>query len=77
MDTDLTAPPVLPKGCVIPAVNGICSAVLFPEKNGISVLVPSRNGMPQNLGYLKPGLVSGITAPTRASWDIGKMRLVS
>lgn len=77
MDTDLTAPPILPKGCVIPAVNGICSAVLFPEKNGISVLVPSKGGMPQNLGYLKPGLVSGITAPTRASWDIGRMRLVS
>lgn len=76
-DTDLVAPPVLPKGCVIPAVNGICSAVLFPEKNGVSVLVPSKSGMPQNLGYLKPGLVSGITAPTRASWDIGKMRLVS
>ena len=77
MDTDLTAPPILPKGCVIPAVNGICSAVLFPEKNGVSVLVPSKGGMPQNLGYLKPGLVSGITAPTRASWDIGRMRLVS
>lgn len=56
--------------------DGICAAILFPEKDSIGVLVPLKSGNPFRLGALKPGIVAAITAPTRATWNLNKMQLI-
>lgn len=75
-NTDLVNLVVLPRGYRIQVSNGRCSAVLFPEKEGIGVIVPLKNGNPFRLGLLKPGVTEPVTAPTRAVWDINEMKLV-
>ncbi len=74
--TDLTKPVEIPRGYRIQSEGGICNAILFPEKEGVGVIVPLRNGSPFRLGLLKDGVVGVIAAPTRAMWNLREMRLV-
>ena len=76
-NTDLTKQPVIPRGYHIQALkDGTCSAILFPEKDGVGVIVPLKNGSPFRLGILKSGVTEPITAPTRAVWNLNEMKLV-
>lgn len=74
--TDLMEEVVIPRGYRIQEENGICNAILFPEKAGIGVIVPLRNGSPYRLGLLKPGIHEPIAAPLRAMWNLTAMRLI-
>lgn len=74
-DTDLIKVPVIPRGYRINHTDGICNAILFPEKDGIGVIVPLKNGSPFRLGILKPDVVGAVTAPTRTVWDLKKMKI--
>lgn len=76
-NTDLVnaKPIAVPKNIKL-ADNGICNAILFPEKEGIGVIVPLKNGNPFRIGTLKPGIIAAITAPTRAVWNLDEMKLV-
>lgn len=60
---------------MIQQTDGICNAVLFPEKEGTGVLVPLKNGNPYRLGLLKSGIVDPVTAPVRAVWNLNEMKL--
>lgn len=75
-DTDLVKAAVIPRGYRIQQENGICNAILFPEKEGIGVIVPLRNGSPFRLGLLKPEVYGPVAAPVRAVWNLREMRLV-
>lgn len=75
-NTDIVEVIVIPRGYRIQNENGICNAILFPEKNGIGVIVPLRNGSPFRLGTLKPELHAPITGPVRAMWNLRDMRLI-
>lgn len=74
--TDLIKAAKIPRGCRMLTAEGLCNAVLFPEKDGISVIIPLRNGNPHRLGILKPGVTDPVTAPTRAIWNLFEMKLV-
>lgn len=76
-NTDLTKQPIIPRGYHIQALeDGTCSAILFPEKDGVGVIVPLRNGSPFRLGILKSGITEPVTVPTRAVWNLNEMKLV-
>ena len=75
-DTDLVNTVTIPRGYRIQSTDDVCNAVLFPEKDGIGVIVPLRNGNPFRLGLLKPGIIEPVTSPTRAMWDIKEMKLI-
>lgn len=72
--TDLVNMAAVPKN--VQAADGICSAILFPEKDGIGIIVPLRNGSPFRLGLLKPDVTGPVTAPTRAMWNLREMKLI-
>lgn len=74
--TDLIKPAKIPKSCRMLTAEGFCDAVLFPEKDGISVIVPLKGGSPHRLGILKPGVTDPVTVPTRAIWNLFEMKLV-
>lgn len=74
--TDLTEPVVIPRGYYIQRNGSICNAILFPEKTGVGVIVPLRNGSPYRLGRLKDGILGPIIAPIRAQWNLDEMKLV-
>lgn len=76
MGIDLMEMPVFPKGYKVQESGGICSAILFPEKNGTSIIVPLRNGSPFKLGLLRPGVLEPVAVPTRATWNLKEMKLV-
>ena len=63
-DTDLVNTVTIPRGYRIQSTDDVCNAVLFPEKDGIGVIVPLRNGNPFRLGLLKPGIIEPVTSPT-------------
>ena len=75
-DTDLVNTVTIPRGYHIQSTDDVCNAVLFPEKDGIGVIVPLRNGNPFRLGLLKPGIIEPVTSPTRAMWNIKEMKLI-
>ena len=75
-DTDLVNTVTIPRGYRIQSTDDVCNAVLFPEKDGIGVIVPLRNGNPFRLGLLKPGIIEPVTSPTRAMWNIKEMKLI-
>lgn len=75
-DTDLVNTVTIPRGYRIQSTDDMCNAVLFPEKDGIGVIVPLRNGNPFRLGLLKPGIIEPVTSPTRAMWNIKEMKLI-
>lgn len=75
-DTDLAGVVTIPGNYHIRSSNGICNAILYPEKNGTSVIVPLRNGNPFRMGLLKPGIIEPVTSPTRAMWNIKEMKLI-
>lgn len=75
-DTDLVNTVTIPRGYRIQSTDDVCNAVLFPEKDGIGVIVPLRNGNPFRLGLLKPGIIEPVTSPTRAMWNIIEMKLI-
>lgn len=72
--TDLVKIVSVPKN--VQQADGICNAILFPEKDGIMVIVPLKTGSPHNLGILKPGVTGPVAGPTRASWNLIEMKLV-
>lgn len=74
--TDLIKTVEIPKGYHIQEKDGICNAILFPEKDGVGVIVPLVNGSPFRLGLLKNGVCSPVAAPTRATWNLTEMKLV-
>ena len=74
--TDLVNTVKIPRGYHIQSTDDICNAVLFPEKEGIGVIVPLRNGNPFRLGLLKPGIIEPVASPTRAMWNMKEMRLI-
>lgn len=74
--TDLVKAVTLPRGYHVLEKDGICKAILYPEKEGISVIVPLKNGNPYRLGLLKADIVSPITAPVCAAWNLREMKLV-
>lgn len=73
--TDLVNTVIVPQN--VQSADGICNAILFPEKDGISVIIPLKDGRPFRLGMLKSGIVTSITAPTRAMWNLQEMKLIS
>ena len=75
-DTDLVNTVTIPRGYRIQSTDDVCNAVLFPEKDGIGVIVPLRNGNPFRLGLLKPGIIEPVTSPTRAMWNVKEMKLI-
>lgn len=75
-DTDLIKNVVIPRGYHIQESDGICNAILFPEKDGVSVIVPLQNGSPFRLGILKSDVTESVTVPTRAMWNLKEMRLI-
>lgn len=75
--TDLIKAFEIPKRMRIQSTNGICNAILFPDKEGISVIVPLKSGSPFRLGMLKPDLVGQVTRPTKAMWNLTEMKLIS
>lgn len=75
-DSDLVNTVTIPRGYRIQSTDDVCNAVLFPEKDGIGVIVPLRNGNPFRLGLLKPGIIEPVTSPTRAMWNIKEMKLI-
>lgn len=74
--TDLVETVTIPRGYHIQENNGICNAILFPGKDGISVIVPLKTGNPFKLGRLKDSVMEPVTAPTRAMWNLKEMKLV-
>ena len=56
--------------------NGICNAILFPNKEGTAVIIPLRNGSPFQLGILKSDVMEPVTVPTRAVWNLKDMTLM-
>ncbi len=60
----------------VQAENGICNAILLPEKNGTGVIIPLKNGRPFRLGTLKSGIVGPVVSPVRAVWNLREMKLV-
>ena len=75
--TDLVLVPTIPRGYTIQQTDGICNAILYPEKTGISVIVPLKNGNPFRLGLLKDGVHAEVAAPIRTLWNLETMKLVS
>lgn len=74
--TDLVNTVKIPRGYHIQSTDDVCNAVLFPEKEGIGVIVPLRNGNPFRLGLLKPGIIEPVASPTRAMWNMKEMKLI-
>lgn len=72
--TDLVSAIKVPKN--VQSNDGLCSAILLPKKNGISVIIPLKNGQPFTLGVLKEGITEPVAVPTRAVWNLTEMKLV-
>ncbi len=74
-DTDLVETGVTSPGNV-KAVDGICNAILFPEKNGVGVIIPLKSGSPFRLGTLRSDVVDSVVTSIRAKWNLENMKLV-
>lgn len=73
-DTDLISAVKVPNN--VQHHDGICNAILYPGKDGVSVIIPLSSGSPYKLGMLKPGIVEMVKVPVRATWNLHEMKLV-
>lgn len=74
--TDLEAPETVTIPKNVKAKDGICDAILFPEKDGTGVIVPLENGNPFRLGLLRADVCEPVKAPIRAVWNLREMKLI-